>query len=243
MQYDNPAGRLHAILTELIAFPDQSQARDAWGKVFRLPKGELGHVLAEKVARTMLLPYEAVAMVNEDHPELHDVSPSWVSRVVSGLISHNVHGSMETLKRHITPEVLVDLRMTAVMLQKGSRRKLLSDSDLEQIRASISGLLAEVLDSNVDERVKAYVVRSLRKILTAVEEYQLTGGTALLENVEQMLGHAGVDAEYQSFLFDSNLGKRVLDTLGAAGNLMTVAVGLPQLAMSVQALLALRAGS
>ncbi|WP_312409618.1 hypothetical protein [Comamonas sp.] len=238
MQYDNPAGRLHAILTELIAFPDQSQARDAWGKVFRLPKGELGHVLAEKVARTMLLPYEAVAMLNDDHPELHDVSPSWVSRVVSGLISHNVHGTMETLKRHVTPDVLVDLRMTAAMLQKGSRRKLLSEDNLEQIRVKVSDLLAEVLNSDIDEQVKVYLVRSLRKILIAVEEYQLTGATALLENVEQMLGHAGVDAEYKSFLVDTELGKKVLDTLGVAGNLMTVAVGLPQLAMSWQALLA-----
>lgn len=237
MEYDNPAGRLHSILVSLLAYPQTTAARDAWGGVFNLPKGELGPLLAEKVARTMLLPHEAVLMLKEEHPELAETYPSWVGQVVGGFLTHNLHGDMDGLKKNISSETLANLRITAALLHKGSGRKMVSPDDLNGIRATISELLSEVLESGIDERVKAYLVRSLRKMLTALEEYKLTGATEVLEVVERTVGHAMVDPEYRNFLLDSDLGKKVLDTLGAASNLMTVAVGLPQLTMAFQMLL------
>ena len=98
----------------------------------------------------------------------------------------------------------------------------------------VNAVLTDVLASDIEDSLKTYVARALRKILTAIDEYKLGGAQPILESVEQAVGHAMVDPRYKSFLTDADLGKRVLDLLQAAGGLVTVATGLPVLTQAAQ---------
>lgn len=233
MQFDNPAGRLYEILNSVRSHGKNTQARDVWNQIFGLPKDDLSHELAAKLAKTALLVHESVLLLEDEHPDLASPPPSWVAQVITGFMTHNVHGTIESFQVHVSNETLVNVKTAAILLHKGSGRKLLSQQETAEIAASLTNLLEEVLNSDQPAELKSYLVRSIRKMLTAIDEYRLTGATAFLEIVEQTVGHAMVDPAYKSFLCDTELGKRVLDTLGAASNLVTVAVGLPALAQAV----------
>lgn len=52
-----------------------------------------------------------------------------------------------------------------------------------------------------------------------------------------MFGHIVRNKEYRYFLKDEVLGQRLLDSLSAMANLLTVATGLPQLTVAIGGLL------
>ncbi len=230
MQYDNPAGRLLEILIAVKQHAKNTEAREVWRKVFGLPGNELGPALSAKLGKAMLLSQQALDLLSEDHPELVDTTPSWALQVSGAFQSHNVHGTIDTFSNNISADTIANVRTAAVLLQKGSNRKVLALEELKLVRDNLEALHQEVLASSQPPEIKVFLCRSLRKIIGAIDEYQLTGAAPIFEGIEQAFGHAGLDSEYRSFLTDTELGGRVLNALAAAGNLMTVAVGLPQLA-------------
>lgn len=238
MKYDNPAGRLLEILTAVSKYEKTADARAVWTAVFSLPKNELSPLLTARIAQTMLLPHEALSMLAEEHPELISPPPSWAIQVCNAFQVHNVHGPIESFKNSISSETLANIRTTAVLLDKGSKRKLLANTELDEMKDSIVTVLNEVLAAaELDDDLRVYLARALRKIITNIEEYELTGATPILESIEQTIGHAMVDAKYKAFLSDSALGHRILDALQAASGVVTVAVGIPALAQITQQLL------
>lgn len=234
MRYDNPAGRLLEVLIKVRKFEKTIQAREVWTTVFDLPKNDLTPLLTATLGKTMLLPHEAVSMLAEEHPELASPPPNWVLQVSAAFQAHNVHSTIDSFSQHISDDTLANVRTTAVLLDKGSKRKILSDTELTNMREQINAVLMEVLASDIEDGLRIYVARALRKILAAIDEYKLGGALPILESVEQAVGHAMVDPSYKSFLTDAELGKRVFDALQAAGGIVTVAAGMPLLMQAAQ---------
>lgn len=234
MKYDNAAGRLLEILSIVKTYDKSVHAREVWTTVFDLPKNELSPLLTAMLAKTMMLPLEALNMLEEEHPDLASPPPSWVLQVSSAFQVHNVHGPIETFSANISPETLANIRTTAVLLDKGSKRKLLSGAELAEMQGAIEGVLKDVLDSDqLNGELRTYLARALRKVVTAIQEYKLTGATPILESIEQAVGHVMVDPDYRSFLSDSELGKRVFEALQAASSIVTVAGSLPMLTQAI----------
>lgn len=238
MRYDNPAGRLLEVLTKVTNYGKTTQAQTIWSEVFSLPNNELSPLLTAMLAKTMLLVNESIEMLKEEHPELASPPPSWTIQVTHAFQTHNVHGTIENFKNYISAETLANIRTSAVLLQKGTKRKILAETELSEMKSATQAVLQEVLDAvDIDDDLRVYLARALRKIISSIEEYELTGATPILESIEQTIGHAMFDDRYKSFLKDSALGQRVLDALQAASCTVTVAVGLPALAQFSQQLL------
>jgi len=144
-----------------------------------------------------------------------------------------VHAKWETFINHIDNHTLTYLRMASALLQSKANTKLIADADLLSIRHTLDTILLEVLSSDFPADVKKYVVRNIRKIIDSIDEYKLTGALPLIDAVEAALGHLAVDRQYKSILTDTELGKRFLDTLASMANVVTVAVGLPQLTQAI----------
>lgn len=122
MKYDNPAGRLLEVLIQVRKFPLTAEARLVWTTVFDLPKNDLTPLLTATLGKIMLLPYEAVSMLAEEHPELTDPFPTWALQVSAAFQVHNVHSTIDTFSKNITDDTLANIRTTAVLLDKGSKR-------------------------------------------------------------------------------------------------------------------------
>jgi hypothetical protein len=70
-------------------------------------------------------------------------------------------------------------------------------------------------------------------MIISIDEYRLTGALPLLDAIDTTIGHAALEKNYKSFLTDTELGKRLLDTLSSMANVVTVAVGIPQLTVAI----------
>jgi hypothetical protein len=128
--------------------------------------------------------------------------------------------------------------MAVDLLDMKEKTKILSESELIDIHKRISDLLEDIINMSLDDDVKKYIVRYLRKMLVAIEEYNISGSTPILEALENTLGHAFVDEKYKMAIKETALGTKLISALNVVASIVTVATGLPQLPIISQILLA-----
>jgi hypothetical protein len=231
MEYDNPAERLLTLLRTCKGIAPNHNCRKAWQKV--LNTEENNALLMARLGKVMELPQITVQALKDSFPNRASTWTHWSSQVNNAFISQNLHGSWDSFINHIDDHSMTYLQMSSDLLHSKSTTKLLGDEELKSIRDELDRLYTETLAASIDEDVKKYLVRYLRKLLVSLDEYRITGALPLLEAVETMVGHAHIDKSYRSFMTDSDLGKRIVDSIGAMANLVTVAVGIPQLTQTI----------
>lgn len=231
MNYDNPAARLLALLVEGQKKSGNVPCRKAWEELL----GTAGDapLLMSRLGKAMELSRETVLALQEAFPEQGNTWSHWETQVNTAFMVQNLHAHWDTFIGHIDPHTITYLRMSSSLLESKSTTKLIADTDLLGIRTTLDQILSEVLASDHSDEIKKYLIRNLRKLITSIDEYRLTGALPLLDTVETAVGHAAVDMQYRSFLTDTDLGKRLLDALTSMGNVVTVAVGIPQLSQAI----------
>lgn len=238
MNRDNPAARLLAILEKGQNIPRTESCRIAWQKLLCVENNQA--LLMSRIGKVMELPEQAIQALRADSPEQSESWEHWANQVNTAFMVQNLNGPWESFINYIDVHSIRYLRLSARILEVASNTKLIAAEELSTVREKLNLIHEEILNAEIPEEVKQYLVRYLRKILTGIDEYSLTGALPLLEAVDTIVGHALLDTSYKGFLRDTELGKKLLDTLSAMANLVTVAVGLPQL---TQALVLLSSGN
>lgn len=231
MNYDNPAARLLVILEKGKTMSSTSNCREAWEALLET-RGDTPLLMA-RLGKVMELPKLVIATLQEEFPQQGDTWSHWEAQVNAAFMVQNMHANWDSFISNIDAHTITYLKMASSLLQAKSNTRLIADADLASVREELDKILVEILSSDLPEEVRRYLVRNLRKIIGSIDEYRLTGALPLLDAVETALGHAAVDKQYKSFLTDTELGKRLLDTLGSMANVVTVAVGLPQLTQAI----------
>ena len=229
MQYDNPAARLLSILTAGKNIATNEPCRKAWFGLLDTQKNDHA-LLMSRLGKLMSLPQEIIDQTKQLFPNQRPTWDHWSRQVNAGFASQNLNGHWDSFINHIDDHTLTYLAMSADLLESKSSIGSLDLDSLVDLRTNINELLDIVLASETPNDIKKYVVHHLRKILTAIEEYKITGALPILDAVESTIGHAYLDSGYRSFLTSSDVGARILETLAATANVVTVAVGIPQLA-------------
>jgi hypothetical protein len=235
MNYDNPAARLLIILEEGKKKRRDSVCRATWTEILETNGNE--SLLLSRLGKAMELPHLAVASLQELYPTDDATWTYWLQRVTTGFKSQQLHASWQTFIDHIDDHTITYLKMSARLLQERSTTKLIADEELSTIRETLDAIVQELIDSDQPDEIKKFLTRHLRKILTSIDEYRITGALPLLDALESTIGHGALDKGYASFLTNHDIGKRVLDNLYAMANVITIAVGFPQLAQASALLL------
>ena len=181
----------------------------------------------------MQLIKETASIVLEEFPDEGEAVGHWSGQLKSAFINYTLQGQWASFIQHIDTHSLNYLASESKLLNLKSNTKSVIDTDIQIIRDDLSNIYDDVLSSDIDIEVKKYLIRYLRKILTGIDDYFLTGALPILEAVETAVGHANIDKKYKTFLTDTEFGKKILDTLAATANVFTVAVGLPQLTTAI----------
>lgn len=226
MQYDNPAARLVAILADGKKIRRTEPCRQAWEGLLNTNDQAL---LISRLGKLMSLPQEIIDQTKDLYPSQRPTWIHWSSQVNAGFSSQNLNGTWETFIQHIDNHTIDYLAMSADLLQAKSTINQLDLDTLLDLRKSIDALLHDVILSETPQELKKYIIHHLRKILTSIEEYKITGSMPILDAVESTIGHAYLDQGYLKFLKDTELGARILETLAITANVVTVAIGIPQL--------------
>uniref|UniRef100_Q47D46 Uncharacterized protein n=1 Tax=Dechloromonas aromatica (strain RCB) TaxID=159087 RepID=Q47D46_DECAR len=231
MDYDNPAARLLAILEEGQQKDANQNCRQTWNEL--LKTGNDHAVLMSRLGHLFALPEQITQAIDDNFPTHRKNCTHWESQVRNAFYAQVLNGNWSSFIGQIDSHTISYLGFTAELLQTKANTKSIADDQILEVRAKIDELYQEVLTSNIPSEVKTYLTRYLRKILNSIDEYFLTGALPILEATGTLLGHAFVDENYRSFLKNEKLGNRIFECLTAMANVITVAVGLPQLTQAL----------
>lgn len=233
MNHDNPAARLLAILEKGKQIPPNTNCRQAWLQLLVVDGNSQNALLMSRLGKVMELPEQIFIALKDDFPHQMNSWSHCESQVNSGFTKQNLHASWDSFINYIDVHTINYLLMISDLLQVKTTVKSIADEEVNALREKINNIYEEILESELPDEVKKYVIRYMRKILIGIDEYHLTGVLPLLDAMDTMVGHAMVDAEYKNFLKDTELGKKILDTLSAMASVVTVAVGIPQLTQTI----------
>lgn len=235
MEYDNPAARLLSILSEGKKIAVGDPCRRSWAKLLETRESDAA-LLVSRIGKLMGLPQDIIDQTIELYPGQPPTWQHWSSQVNTAFSTQNLNGQWQTFIQHIDGHTITYLTMSASLLESKSSIKQLDMSRINELRKTVSDLINNVINSDAEASLKKYIVHHLRKILNAIDEYKITGALPILDAVESTIGHAYLDQDYKSYLTGTEMGKQILDTLGAVANLVTIAVGIPVITHGLLAL-------
>lgn len=231
MNYDNPAARLLALLEKGRTMDPNENCRVVWQRLLEVKNNN--SLLMSRLGKVMELPELSVNAIKELFPNQRDTWSHWVSQVNKGFMTQNLNDRWLTFFQHIDEHSITYLHLASELLQAKSNTNLMPSDELLALRNSLQAIYDEVMESETGDEIKKYLARNLRKLINGIDEYKLTGAIPLLDSIETTIGHVHIDAKYKSFITDTVLGQKLLDTLGAMANVVTVAVGIPQLSQAI----------
>ena len=237
MTHDNPAGRLLSILMSARVIPGDRVCRMAWHEL--LQTDERQSLLMSRLGKVMELPQAAILALKEAYPDDIPTWEHWEAQVNAGFNSQQLQGPWASFINYIDDHTINYLRMSATLLQGKSLTRNISTEELTDVRRTILAIIDELIESGQPDAVKKYLVYQLQRIVTAIDEYRISGAMPILDLVEGAFGHSLVDHDYSTFLKDDSLGQKVVSCLATAANLVTVATGLPALPTTVALMLRL----
>lgn len=214
----------------------QRNCRECWEELLDA-RGNTA-LLMSRLGRVMELPRLTISALMASYPNQGETWKHWEAQVSAAFMVQNMHAEWKSFSANIDSHSITYLRMAADLLNAKQQSRLLEQAEVTAIRDRVQAVLDAVLEADLPPALKAQLVRCIKRIIDALDEYQITGGVAILEAAEASLGHASLDSEYKSFLQDTALGQRVLDAISAAANIVTVSIGVPQLSVVVTQLLA-----
>lgn len=231
MNYDNPAARLLSLIKQGQQKNATENCRAVWKELLEVDNNN--SLLMSRLGKAMELPELIIKALVDGYPQQGNTWAHWESQVNAAFMSQNLNDQWATFRNLIDQHTVTYLQLASDLLQARSNTKLIADDALLVTREQLDAVYKEVLESSLPDEVKKYLIRNLRKLILSIDEYKLTGALPLLDAIETTIGHAYFDKEYKDFLRDTALGKRFLDTLGAMANVVTVAVGIPQLSQVI----------
>ncbi|WP_288841728.1 hypothetical protein [uncultured Deefgea sp.] len=235
MIQDNPAARLLSLIENGKKLDLGTNCRVAWQELLNVEDNE--SLLMSRLGKVMELPELTIQALQDNFPSQRDSWTYWSTQVNSGFKAQNINDNWATFINHIDSHSINYLRSSADLLQTKSSVKILDDETLRDIREKLNTIYLEIAESSLADEVKVYLVRKLRQLISSIDEYKIIGVAALLNSIDSTIGHAYLNPEYKNFLRDTELGKKLLDTLASMANVVTVAVGLPQLTFALAPLL------
>lgn len=235
MPRDNPASRLLALLTTAKEIDGNMPSSRAWGQLLDAIGDQA--LLLSRMGKLLQLPNEVTVRLSN----VAGVQPQIISHISSqfyaAFSSHRFGEKWAEFTTRIDAHILNYLDLASNLLEAQTETKKLEVEELEKLRENFTDLLERVRGSDITSRLKAYVVLQLHGLIVALDDYFITGAEPILRQIEATVGHTYVDPTYKDFLQDHELGKCLLTCLAAAANMVTVAVGIPQLEQLVRQLL------
>jgi hypothetical protein len=236
MLYDNPAAALQNILQRGLEEKQAQPCHEVWSRILEIRSDDPGELIA-RLGEVMDLPRRTLVFVQASFPNQLKATTTWKAEIENAFMQQHLNGLWVTFISHVSPYCIGHLSLTSELIQTRLKSSIIASEDLTNVLQSLSSLVAEIDDSDLQVQLKAYLTREINDLQHSIRTYKISGAVPILRHTEAMLGHSLVDPEYSSFLSSHPLGARLLENLSAMANLLTVAVSLPQLSQGLTGLL------
>lgn len=206
MKYtDNPAKRLHAILSSALSKNKGEQAVKVWASVFGIededpkPKvfyylGLLHHLTYDIEERIQRLPDINTNLYLRAMPDIRDaLAPMRFDQ-----------SFQNTADRHLSAGTLTVLEFCANELGKHHHEDPIPPESLEELRTDITGLREEIGNADLDEDLRMVLLDLSTMMLRAIDEYDIRGAAGLRDNgtVDRQDSRGEIKEKRPEIIFD-----------------------------------------
>lgn len=183
---NNPAGRLHKILTEIKALPGSIRALDAWSMATDSEKNDLAVTLT--LVDLYNLSQQVQALI-----KLHDAANSALylksfQTIDRAFSAQNLGLSIQTIQALITDEALTRLQFCAEALSKAFPENPVHPSQLEKAIKMADKLRLEIDNAELPATLKWMLLEQNEKVKRSITAYPVKGAKGLKESSNCMLG-------------------------------------------------------
>ena len=151
-----------------------------------------------KLAQTV---FDVVDFIKVDHSNDNDYK--WEEKLVRLLIN-TPHDQVTflSLARSLFPDTKIFIQsQIRIWNLVNSRIQNISEDDISKLKGDTLLLIENIIKNHeLNDDIKAYIIRQLRLIIEALDHYHIYGNEGLSEILEQTIGHAFTNKNYQEFM-------------------------------------------
>lgn len=224
MTTDNPAARTLRVLKAIDKMPSATEAKKAWGEALGVDSNDEGALLI-RLGQFMSIPGEAAELMNEKFPVLKPQTTAWYRQLTSALRIQSLGGQITSFTSKYSGDSNNFLEVMDQMLALSSPPQL-DKSAIADFQTSLEELINDIRNRDIEPKVEEYLVKSLRKIIKALDEYYFRGVVPVMESIEIVAGHLFTDSHFKESI-DTGLGNKLFSLLGAVADGVSIAAGTP----------------
>lgn len=230
MVISNPAKLLLVVLNAAMRHQGGQNCKVVWKQVLHV-RDDSDAELFSRLGKVMTLPQQAIVLLQEHYPAQASAHHHWSNQVNSAFSNQQLMGHFDSFRDAIDRHTLNYLTMASDLLSYKVQAVELSNETLQSLSVKVSNLLQEVLSSSsIDAKAKLFVVATLHKLQSAIDEYSITGAGPILEQLDAAAGRATLDGDLAAKIRASDIAARFVDLLSATANALTVYIGIPAIA-------------
>lgn len=237
---NNPAGRLHDILSEARQQSPKDPARKAWAAVFGVAPEDTGSLL-KMLADLIDLAHDTKAAIQRLDDVDHRLHLKPFKKIEALLSQLNLDAGWEHWRSQIDDTTLYGLQFSADKLSRMSGLTEIPNDDLIDLRSQLDSLIAAAADADLTPELKLLVLRHLERLRHALIAYRVRGLDGLQEELEIIAGSVVLHARAVRSSADRPEESKIWTAFFALANRLNTVVSLARnskelLAPAMQAL-------
>ncbi|WP_216935971.1 MULTISPECIES: hypothetical protein [unclassified Acinetobacter] len=148
--------------------------------------------------------YKLSDVIEIDQPELDHSWANDVIKILNFPLSENIDLftlDVNSLFPHVKNFIGSQIRLWNII--HGNQKNLDKDQMIS-IKQKSEALIEEfIVNNDLAPNVRAFLIKQLRKIIEAIDHYQIYGNEGLIEILDESIGHAFTNKNYEDFLKDA----------------------------------------
>jgi hypothetical protein len=222
-KYDNPPGRLHAILTDAKKMQDGDTCQAVWQRVLLVEPGAGSAILVGKLMGVFDLyvrSRELVASIDHDAEVLGECFPNIEKALLASMNLSNQWGSA---KGPLNDGTLYALRTCSYMLAQRGYQAKLPKEDLDTIREQIQRLVTKIMKAEqLDVDFREFLLKHLRMLENAIIDYRLRGVEGIVESLERALGEMALRPDVRANMQATEAGESLWTILSRVSSVVSI---------------------
>ena len=218
VEYNNTAGRVHAILREAQNHQPGEKTWHVWNEVFGLQlrkdrkklsgeemAGLYGHLVLLQVALT-----EVEDSIQCERPDALNLYSQPLASLKLAVSPYQLTGPFQESRNLLSDAALLGLAFCANELPKEGE---VTKDELDEIGEAVDELFNQVKDSSIRNPLKRWILELLSSIKKSIDNYHIFGAKGLRESLTRVAGEIWIYAEAFEEVKKTNptLGERFWD--------------------------------
>jgi hypothetical protein len=185
---NNPVGRLYEILNAVQkAATNQNDRLDTIiSKVFNVEPNDSSRLL-EIYLELLNLTRESKTEIRKLPETSHELHLRATKVIEHTFIVNSLHSTWASFGRKLDPSTMTGLEHTADNLSYLGEQTVPKE-DLENLQREVNELLELITKTEMNERLKVFLVEHLEKIHQALQYYRIKGARGLKDALEKIMG-------------------------------------------------------